>query len=173
MGRDKATLEVGGRRLVDRAVATLEELGGTVVVATGGRSIPGLAVRQTPDRIRDAGPLAGIEAGLVAARSVLVAVLAVDSAAPSAPVLGALAEAWDGTALAVVAEVDGVIQPLHACWSRSGLDLVSAALDRGERSPTRLLQRHDAQVVAEEVWAGHDPQGRFARSLNEPSDLET
>lgn len=172
MGRDKATLEWGGSRLVDHAVGCLAELGGTVVVASGDRTIADLRVAQVPDRRPSAGPLAGLEAGLSAVNTELVAVLAVDASDPSPGLFRALARWWDGEAPAVVPEVEGVLQPLHACWSRDALPGITAALERGERSPTAWLQRHGAQVAGPEVWSPADPEARFARSLNRPEDLE-
>lgn len=172
MGRDKAVLQVENERLIDRAVDALAPLGGHVVVARGSRpEIPGLRARQLPDRLRDAGPLAGIEAGLRAGSTPLVAVVAVDTARVSADLLLELAARWDGSSVAVVPVVDGRLQPLHACWSSGALDDVTAALDGGERSPTRFLEQHQAQRVGDEVWSEHDADAAFARSFNRPADL--
>lgn len=172
MGRDKATLVHRDGRLVDRAVRCLEQLGGVVVVASGDRTIADVEVRQVRDHRPAAGPLAGIEAGLRSVSTALVAVLAVDTADPDPELFRELAQCWDGEAVAVVPEVDGILQPLHACWSRTALPGIAAALQRGERSPTRWLRRSGAQLAGPEIWAVRDRDPGFARSLNRPEDLD-
>src|SRR2546430_13569094 len=81
MGRDKALMTLGGEPLVVRAVRLLSGVCSDVAVASGdGRRLDGagLGVRQVADVVPDAGPVAGIAAGLEAARHALVAVVAVD-----------------------------------------------------------------------------------------------
>ncbi|MDP8977916.1 MAG: molybdenum cofactor guanylyltransferase, partial [Actinomycetota bacterium] len=115
MGRDKALLRLGGRTLVERAVAVLADCCDPVLVASGdGRRLPGPGVEQVADR-SGAGPLAGILGGLERSPHPLVAVVAVDMPYASAAVLRALAAQWRGEP-AVVPSVAGRLEPLHAVW---------------------------------------------------------
>lgn len=171
MGVDKATLVVGGERLVDAAVAALAGVCGQVVVASGGRTIDRLEVTQVADAVPGVGPLGGIVAGLAAVTATLVAVVAVDQPAVSAAVLRALADAWDGRTPAVVPIVGGRLQPLHAVYARAAHADLQAALAAGERSPTAVLERLGCQVAGPEVWAGSDPEAAFSRDLDRPEDL--
>src|SRR5438105_2002395 len=94
MGRDKASMEVGGEPLAVLVVRALRSLGGDVIVASGdGHRLGWLGERQVADALPDAGPLGGIVAGLEAAASDLAAVVAVDMPYASAAVLLALADA--------------------------------------------------------------------------------
>ena len=94
-GRDKALVEVGGSRLVDRVLGELRRAAtGEVVVVRGQQpAIVGVEVPQLPDAIPDAGPLSGLVAGLeaVAAGAPAAAVVAVDTPGVSAEVLRRLA----------------------------------------------------------------------------------
>ena len=144
MGVDKATLLVDGRRLVDRAVSTLAEVCGEVLVATGTRTLDALAVAQVHDT--GEGPLSGIVAGLHRCTTPLLAVLAVDMPAASAEVFRALAGQWTGEA-GVAARADGVVQPLHAIYATQGRESFAQLLAEGERSPTRALEALGALIV--------------------------
>lgn len=172
MGRDKARLRLDGERLVDRACRRLYAECDRVLVAPGDH--PDLA-RCADDAVRDVvpggGPLAGIVAGLEAAATPLVAVAAVDQPDLSPAVLRRLADRWSG-AHALVPEVGGRLQPLHAVWSVHAHESARAALVEGERSPTRLLARLDVVVARAGVWGDLAPDGGFAASLNDPAAAE-
>lgn len=164
MGVDKALLQLDGARLVDRAVTLLAGFCDEVVVASGARRIPGLAVPQVSDPIADAGPLSGIVAGLTAATRPIAAVMAVDLPDASAAVFTRLIEQAAGSA-GVVPVVGGRPQPLHAVWAVAALPALRDLLQRGERR---------VQVAAVEVGAVLVPMpGTFARNVNDPDDLGT
>ncbi|HWD09331.1 MAG TPA: molybdenum cofactor guanylyltransferase, partial [Actinomycetota bacterium] len=98
MGRDKAVLVYEGEPLVVRVARRLASVCDDVVVASGdgarlGDLGPGLA--QVADALAGAGPLAGIVAGLEAARQALVAVVAVDMPDLDTALLSDLASRWD------------------------------------------------------------------------------
>lgn len=171
MGRDKALLEIEGEPLALRALRVLEDACDDVVVASGdGRRLAALGRRQVADPMPGAGPLAGLVAGLEAARHDLAAVLAVDLVAADAGVLRALARAWEGEA-AVVPVVDGRAQPLHAVWARAAAPALRRRLETGERSVTGAVTALAARLAGPEVWGAADPQGRFATNVNAPADL--
>lgn len=170
MGRDKALLVVDGERLVDRAVRVLQQVAADVVVASGRRTIRGLAVPQVPDQPRDGGPLAGLAAGLLHAEHDLAHVLAVDLPGADPALLQALAATWDGEA-ALIPSAGGRAQPLHAVWSTTTAVALSVLLADGVRSVLRAAEVLGARVLDDaETWAlvGHD---RWAHNVNTPADL--
>lgn len=175
MGADKALLDVGGERLVDRVVARLRGVCDPVLVAPGARPLPGVADGAVADAVvciePRIGPLAGLIGGLEAAATDLVAVVAVDLPFASASVLDLLARRWDGAATAVAPRADGRVQPLHAVYARAAVDELRALLDAGQRSPTAALDQLHAAVIEPEVWRTADPSGAFARNINTPEDL--
>jgi molybdenum cofactor guanylyltransferase len=170
MGADKALLTVAGETLVARVVRRLRPVCGEVLVASGGRPLPGLGDAEVADAVTDAGPMAGIVAGLEAAGTDLVAVVAVDLPLASADVLDALASSWDGEP-AVVPLVDGRLQPLHAVYSRDAAPALRQRLEAGLRSPTDAVAALGARVVGTDGWSHLDPGGSFARNINRPEDL--
>lgn len=169
MGRDKASMTVGGQRLVDRAVRCLAGCCVEVLVAPGPtRPLQVAGARGITDA-PGTGPLAGIVAGLQQARTPLLAVIAVDMPRADPAVLRALAEVWEGEA-AVVPVVDGELQPLHAVYAVSWTQRYAHLLEAGERSARRATQTLAARTAGAEVWGAADATGGFAVNLNTPGD---
>ena len=97
MGTDKALIEFDGEPLGERVLRMLRAACDPILVASGdGRRLGSLGVPQVADVVAEAGPLGGIVAGLEAAETDLVAVVAVDMPFASAEVLRLLAERWNG-----------------------------------------------------------------------------
>lgn len=164
MGRDKALLEHRGAALGVHALTVLDRVAEEVLVASGdGRRLRALGRRQVADAVPGAGPLGGIVAGLEAAPTELVAVLAVDMPDASADVFLRLAAAWAGEP-AVVPRAAGRLQPLHAVWSRSAVPALRARLDAGQLSVSAAAAALAARIV--EVG-----DAAFARNVNTPADL--
>lgn len=173
MGRDKAWLELDGEPLAVRVLRVLDEVCDDVVVASGdGRRLGALGRLQVCDVDEGAGPLAGLVAGLEAARHELVAVLAVDLPNAHAGVLRRLAWLWRGES-AVVPDVDGRLEVLHAVWARSAGTRLRARLATGDSAVTAAARALAARRAGPEVWGDLDAAGRFADNLNSPADLRS
>ncbi|MFL5798256.1 MAG: molybdenum cofactor guanylyltransferase [Actinomycetota bacterium] len=171
MGADKSDLLFDGEPLARRVAAVLAQTCVEVVVASGdGRRLDWLGLPQVADVIPDAGPLAGLVAGLEVARTELVAVIAVDMPFASPAVLELLAERRDGQD-AVVPRSHGGIEPLHAVYARTAAGPLRTALESGEHSVRRALAGMDVLVVEPDEWRAADPTGRFSWNVNRPEDL--
>lgn len=162
MGRPKALLDVGGRTLVewivDRLGAAFVEV---LVSANDDRFVPEGA-RGVHDLHLGAGPLAGIEAGLAAARQPAVFVLACDTPLVTPEIAAALLDALDGHD-AAVPRIDGRPEPTAAAYSTAAAPAIAGALGGGERRVQSVLEELDVAWVE-----GLDP-GAF-RNLNTPAD---
>lgn len=173
MGRDKAWLELGGEPLAVRVLRVLDEVCDDVVVASGdGRRLGALGRLQVCDVDEGTGPLAGLVAGLEAARHELVAVLAVDLPDAHPGVLRRLAWLWRGEP-AVVPVVDGRLEVLHAVWTRSAGTRLRARLATGDSAVSAAARALAARGAGPDVWADLDAAGRFAANLNSPADLNS
>jgi len=135
MGSDKAELELGDRRLLDRAIAVLDAVSDEVLLATG--ATPRYTGRGRPivlDRAPDLGPLAGLEAALGAAQFERVVVLAVDMPGVDAELLRAACErAERDDCDALLARSSTGNEPLCAVYHTRIAPAVRAALDAGQR----------------------------------------
>lgn len=171
MGRDKASIELDGESLAARTLQVLRGVCEEVFVASGdGRRLAWLGEEQMADAIPDAGPLAGIVAGLERSSHDLVAVLAVDMPYASEAVFHLLASTWRGEQ-AVVAVTDRGPEPLHAVYASDAAPVLRRALEDGTRSVIDALSRIETAYLQSSDWHDADPSGRFATNVNRPEDL--
>ncbi len=175
MGRDKRTAAVGDRPLLEIAVELVASVSDDVVVSCrrGNRpdmaSLPRRSLELVFDE-RDGGPLAGMEAGLAAARHELVVVLPVDMPGLTAPMLTALVEAAQGrpAAQGAVFMVESAPQPFPGAYRRSILPIVSAQMDASALRIHDLLSRLNLVFVP--VSLDMDVRRSFL-NVNTPADL--
>lgn len=180
MGTDKALLELDGVPLLVRSVRFLRGFCVPPVLLAGGdaaRTARLTAVEGLGDvvGVPDAepvgrGPLGGLVAGLRRAPADLVAVLAVDLPRPSRPIFGLLAGLWRGEP-AVVPEVAGRLEPLHALWARAALPALEARLAAGRLALTEAALDLGARVVPPSTWRAADGDAGWTSNLNRPEDL--
>jgi molybdenum cofactor guanylyltransferase len=172
MGRDKLLLEVGGVPLLRRVHDVLSARCKDVIVV-GGSTTRLEGVRNILDeRTGRQGPLAGMEAGLAAARNRVVFVAAGDLPfLPEGLVDALLEQIEERGACAVVPRHGGGTHPLCAAYDRGVLPGVRSALDRGVRSVREFLGTLDAvEYVEEELRRFGDPD-LFLMNVNSPEDL--
>jgi molybdopterin-guanine dinucleotide biosynthesis protein A len=149
MGRDKATLPVAGVTLLEWMVRRLGPEFPETIVA--GAAAPAGA-REASDRRVGAGPLAGLEAGLLAARFPYVFAIACDMPYASVQLASLLLERCAGHD-AAVPRLGGHSQPTCAAYARAAAPKIQAYLDRGARRATEVLDDLDAVFVDERALA--------------------
>lgn len=176
MGREKLLLEVGGAPLLRRVYNSLRAACAEVLVVAGrGALLPLEGVQWITDERRGGqGPLAGLEAGLRAARHHLVFAAAGDMPfIPPSLVAYLLGRLEEGGVSAVVARHRRVTHPLCAAYDRRALPHVEAALDDGVRAVRGLLDRLPGVEYTddEDLERFGDPD-LFLLNVNSPEDLE-
>ena len=166
MGRPKAWIEVGDTVLLRYVVERLGPAFSEVVVAFGEPEQMEQLVpyRVVFDRKRDAGPLAGLEAGLIAARHDVLFAVACDMPYVT-PTTAQLAVAAARNSDAAIARHDGLFEPVCGAYRKTALPAIVGALDAGNYTA------HDVAQSLDVTWLeGLDP-AEF-ESLNTPADLE-
>jgi molybdenum cofactor guanylyltransferase len=175
MGRDKATLVVGGVELASLALAAAARVADPVVlVAPEGHPARRLAAALVADPGR--GPLAALAAALAALDADHVLVLAGDHPGLRVELLAHLvALAGRAEAEVVVCRRGPRLEPLVAVYRRApALALARSRLadPAGDRSLAGLLAGLRTLVVEEPQWRPLDPDGRSFVDLDDPADLE-
>lgn len=167
MGRPKATVELGGRPLIDYPLAALAAAGIEAVVVAKSRSeLPPVEAAVWTEPAEPRHPLSGILAAIRAsARPVLA--LGCDMPFVSGELLSWLA-ALQGRL--VVPSTGGRLQPLLARYDPSLEPALARALARGEPLH-RMLAELDPRLVAEEEIARFGAPERLLFNVNTPADL--
>ncbi len=162
MGRDKATLRVGEGTLVEWIVRRLGPSFAETLVCGGSPS----GGRGIPDRRAGAGPLAGIEAGLLAMRTEAAFVLACDVPRASERLAGLLLGRI-GAHDVVMPRVGEMDQPACAAYARRVATRLTRYLDGGGRRVGAFLETLDVLRVDERALTD------AGVSLEELEDLDT
>ena len=168
MGRDKAVLRLGGKRLVDRAVSFLHPLFPEILVSVGSRrlALPHGA-RAVRDRFPGRGPSAGIDAAFSETRKRFLFVMACDMPAVSPALIRLLwAKARVGNG-AVPVSPRGV-EPLFGFYHRDIARRLARDLAAGKNVPVHRLR---TRRVPWPVVRRADPAGASFANLNRPADI--
>ncbi|MBA3394829.1 MAG: molybdenum cofactor guanylyltransferase [Deltaproteobacteria bacterium] len=171
-GVDKRELVVDGQTIFERQCAVLAPRVAEIVVSTA-RDVAGF--RTVRDPVADGGPLAGIAAGLAAATTPWLLVVAGDMPYLSAAVIDlVLAQAGDAATDAVGVKLGEVPEPL-VCVLRVAAcrPVVEARLAACQLRAAELLTGGELRVywLDEAAVRRVDPELRAFLSINEAADL--
>ena len=168
MGEPKATVELGGRPLLEYPLAAMEAAGlESVVVVKPDSRLPPIAVARWDEPAEPRHPLCGIVTALERAEGRPVVVVACDMPFVTAELVAWLAAAPEPL---VVPRAGGRLHPLLARYDPSLLGKLRDALGRGaplHETVTRLRAR---EVGEDELRRFGDP-ARLLFNVNELADL--
>ena len=181
LGRSKPLIRIGGRLVLARIESALRPICEEIIlVVRKGQNDEvaetGLALRMhvVEDDWDEAGPLAGIEAGLAATATQLAFVTAADHPFVSSQLVSALAYAGEGVDL-VVPPIADRMQPLHAVYRASVRGAMRADIASGRFSPLNFIRNADAngrvRLFSEDESRRHDPDLRSFTDFDTPADL--
>jgi len=167
MGRDKALLPFRGGTLAGHVAAAVAEAAGSVTLVGDPREYGFLGLPVIPDRLRGAGPLAGIQAALDASKAGWNLVVACDMPGVNAGFLARLLEAARSTQADCLlpAGRSGLPEPLCAVYHRRCLPVIGAALARRVRKVTDALAGLDVRMWPVDT-------GEWLANMNTPQEWE-
>ncbi|MDP6821690.1 MAG: molybdenum cofactor guanylyltransferase [Dehalococcoidia bacterium] len=186
MGRPKPLVVVGGQLVLARIKAALDRVCDEIVLVVASDQDDAtpdtgqaLEMHVVTDRLPDAGPLAGIEAGLKAAETPLAFLVAADHPFLSPALIAGMADiAIDGGFDAVVPSQDDRLEPLHAIYApEAWLPSITPALDAGRRSIYDLINAAiesgspGVKIMEDAELASYDPEGRSLFDVDTPDSL--
>jgi len=165
MGRPKAWLEIGDtillRWVTDRLAPDFDEV--LISFAEPEQLEQPVPYRVVFDRKPGAGPMAGIEAGLMAARRDPVFVIACDMPFVTRDI-AAMTVAAARISDAAVPRIEGRAEPVCAAYRKTALPAITAALDAGQRRAADILAGMDV------TWLEHIPPDVLG-SVNTPDEF--
>jgi len=165
MKRDKALLPAPGETLIERVLTQVEGFFAEALVSVSpGRRYDFLSVPQIPDAVEGLGPMAGILAGLKAARFDPAFVLACDIPVVDRGFIGRLVAAAEGFD-AVVPRTSKGLEPLLAIYRKTTVPLIERLLAEGKRSVLDLYPLCRTKIVD----IGDPP---WLHNINTPEEYE-
>jgi len=176
MGQPKAALDFGGIPLLTRIVIELKRRFDEIVIVaapvSAGRpriEIPGLKI--VHDETAFAGPLDALRRGLDTLDHGVAFVCSCDLALLNSDVameLIAMLDDFD----AVIPEVDGKLQPLHAIYRKRCARAIETLAPSGEKRLTVASRSINARKVDEVELRKIDPELRSFFNVNTPEDYQ-
>jgi molybdopterin-guanine dinucleotide biosynthesis protein A len=174
-GRDKLAERIDGRTLLDSAIDGVTPASTEILVIAAPDAAPDLpaGARLVHDPVAFEGPLAGVAAGLRAARESIVLVVGGDMPTLVGAVMASMLAALDERGVeAAVLEHEGVPRPLPIALRRDpALAAADILLADGERRLRALTEALETTVIPEATWRALDPYGMTVRDIDTPADL--
>lgn len=176
MGKNKLVEPVGGRPLLQRVIDTLDPIIDRILIVTGqGQPYPSVKAGRSglvivSDIYPKTGPLGGICTGLSHSDSDSCLVVAADMPFLNPGLLRHLMDAATGFD-AVVPRIDGLIQPLHAVYSRACLPIIHEEIGSGRFQIRVILERVRVKYVEGPEIDAFDVGQLSFFNVNTPDEL--
>lgn len=173
-GANKALFRIEGQTVIERVIAAIPQFSPVFVVTNSPAEYAFLSLPTMPDKFPDAGPLAGIHAGLLHSPVEWNFFLACDLPLLRPSIIAEICLAPRGAHVILPEAPEpssstpsteaSRLQPLCALWSKSTLPLIEAALRDGELSVRSLLKKLSVRRISPS-----EPEALF--NLNTPEAL--
>ncbi len=183
-GRDKALAELGGKPMLARMLALVDdavssETSARTAVLIGSAEKYGTIWTQcVEDRWPGEGPLGGIVTALLQTRETKLLcdwnlIVSCDMPFLTADWLRFLGErAAESAAQVVVPHSAHGPEPLCACWRTDAAEMLQVAFERGVRKVTQGISLLSAEVLDARDWKRFDSAGRLFWNMNTAADYE-
>jgi len=172
MGTNKALLEFGGERIIERLLHTIRALFPEImIVANDPDTYAYLGVPIWPDRIPEKGALGGIYTAVFHGASPQTFCIACDMPFANPAVVAYLRDMAPGYDVVVPRTLDGY-QPLHAVYSKTCLPHMEAMIRADSLKIDRLFPAVCVRTVVEEELRPMDPSLLCFVNVNTREELE-
>ena len=176
LGRNKALETINDRYLLQQVVSRLSFLNSNVIIVTATeqpflQSIGYPKIRIVTDTYPDKGPLGGIYTGLATSDSVYNLVVACDMPFLNQALLRYMIQLSANFDL-VVPRWDGMVEPLHAVYSKGCLAPVESLLKQGTLNIAKLFTLVKVRYVEAEEIDRFDPKHLSFFNINTEADLK-
>ena len=176
LGRYKALVELDGESLVQRVVSKLSFLNSDIIIVLAkGQQLPQITGCQKLKIVTDAypgsGPLIGIYTGLLNSESAYNLVVACDMPLLNQHLLGYMLKVSAGFDV-TIPRVGDFVEPLHAVYSKSCLEVIQKLLGEDSLKIDRLLGMVRVRYIEVEEIDSFDPQHLSLFNINTEDDLK-
>lgn len=171
-GINKAFIEVGGERLIDRTLRVYRSLFEEIIISTNSPlEYLEFDTRIVTDIYSGKGPIGGIHAGLLHATCEHAFVSACDMPYLSGEFIQYMI-AQTGDYDLVVPVTAGGFESLHAIYSRKCLPVIESQIERDELKLSLLFRKFKTREIRGEEIRCYDREGKLFANLNSPADIK-
>lgn len=171
LGTDKTVLVIAGKRLVQIVLETVRTVADDLIIVTNSPHLfQGLRARITTDIELGNGALGGILSGLTVARDLHSLVVGCDMPFLNASLLSYMKEYAEGYDV-VMPKVAGVLEPLHAIYSKTCIEPIKSLLAQRNFKIIDLMHEVRVRYISEEEIDRFDPTRLTFFNINTPDDL--
>jgi len=176
LGRDKASEIINDRYLLQQVVSCLSIFNSNIIIVTAEKRpfsyINGYPeIRTVTDIYPGKGPLVGIYTGLATSDSVYNLVVACDMPFLNQALLRYMIKLSPSSDL-VVPRWDGMVEPLHAVYSKGCLAPIESLLKQGTLNIAKLFTMVKVRYVEAEEIDRFDPKHLSFFNINTEADLK-
>ena len=175
MGKDKASLELSGRPLVERTVGLFKRLfGDTIIVAKKAGRLGDLGCREVEDMLPESGAMVGILTALKEAKTGYIFTAACDMPFLNEKVIALIVEEGQNFDV-TIPEWGGKIHPMHAMYSKDCYKGMLRFMRESGKSISRFISNlptEKVRIIGEEELKAVDPEGRSLFNMNTPEELK-
>ena len=171
MGFPKASLQLGDSSLVGAVIGVLRPLFRQLRIVARDRSLEELGVPLLLDGRSERGPLVGLARGLAASDALWSFVVGCDMPFLQAGVIRCMAERLKGCE-ALVVDIGGNVQFLHAFYARECLPYAESLLDAGTTSLRALVPLCKVGTLGADDFLDIDPDLLSFRDLDTAEEYD-
>ena len=177
-GQDKALVEFNGQPMLLRMRDLLKSLLNRVDVIAAPGKYASIGIESIADLWPGEGPLGGIITAISVSGEERRAaewnlIVGCDLPFLSREWLAYMTQrAMVSTALVIVPQSPGGLEPLCACWRTDALAKLRHSFENGVRKITDAMKELDAEVVDYPAWKQFDTEGRLFWNMNTPADYD-
>ncbi len=176
LGQDKVSLVIGVEGLLQRTINHLKQLNQEIIlVLAQGQSLPEIDnstdVRITMDMELGKGPLVGVYSGMKVSNDDDNVVVACDMPFLNVELLRYMIGLIPGFDM-VIPRIGDKVEPLHAVYSRSCLDIIERMMSEGNLKVSNLLELVNVRYVEVDELDKFDPDHQSWFNINMPADLK-
>ena len=182
MGFDKQLIQGEARSLIESIIEKLSEIFPDIVLVTHRPELYDAVIKQQPrlrllsDLYPGMGPMGGIHAGLVHAKSPFVYVTGCDMPHVNIDFIRSMMKRLENSSLpvsgAMLKRENGHLEPLNAFYHRDLVTSMEARLKAGESGLQHFCRTQPFLWLSEKDAQAFDELDHMFFNLNEPSDLE-
>ena len=173
MGKDKALIELSGKRLIERVMSSFLEasiFSRVIIITNDPERYEEFGVETAPDIYPGVGVLGGIHAGLSHTEDEAAFITACDMPLIKPGMIKYVRDSL-GDYDAAVPRVRGYMEPLFAVYRKTCLPMIEKAILSGERKILSFFKEISLTEITEDEMRSIDPELTSFFNINSPEDL--